>query len=464
MSRICVFTGPTLDEETIRELLPEAEIYPPVAAGDLLRLPLVAGDLVAIIDGFYFQAASVRHKEILDLLQRGVHVWGAGSMGALRAAELAPFGMRGFGSVFQAYVDGEIDGDDEVAVLHTPQDLDYVKLTEALVNIRQACHTAVAEGLLSQEQAELVVRVTSALPFFERSYARIWQEVAEAGLAEQTIKALQTFVRQKRHDRKRADALAMLEAAQQFAGTPFHAPFQLQETSLLRDWKLAEQGLYWQDRWISDYEILTAYQLFGEDYPQVHRQCLTEQLAQIAWRALSASERARMTPPVTPQDRAALIGHFLTTTYGLPLEGPLPEDALRWLSPHEHSQNRLEQLIVLAIRLWHVARSQSWRAEMLKTLKATELYTSLAQLVYRTHQFNRQIQEQHHQAQLERLAPQKVQAWAMRRWAIDESAFEIALLDRGFKSTSAFLAAASTFYLFDKYQSVPCLALAQTVH
>ncbi|HET8845224.1 MAG TPA: TfuA-like protein, partial [Ktedonobacteraceae bacterium] len=84
MSRILIFTGPTLDEETIDELLPDAEIYPPVAAGDLLRLSFQAGDVIAIIDGFYFQSASVRHKEILDLLQRGVHVWGAGSMGALR--------------------------------------------------------------------------------------------------------------------------------------------------------------------------------------------------------------------------------------------------------------------------------------------------------------------------------------------------------------------------------------------
>src|SRR6185437_11071516 len=117
MSRVLIFTGPTLDEDTIEELLPNAEIYPPVAAGDLLRLPLLPGDLVAIVDGFYFQSASVRHKEILALLQRGVHVWGAGSMGALRAAELAPFGMRGFGAVFQAYCQGTIDGDDEVAVL-----------------------------------------------------------------------------------------------------------------------------------------------------------------------------------------------------------------------------------------------------------------------------------------------------------------------------------------------------------
>ncbi len=91
MNRVLVFTGPTLNEEQVREIAPHVEVHPPVAAGDLLRLSLEPGDLVAIIDGYYFQAASVRHKEILDLLARGVHVWGAASMGALRGARTCPF-------------------------------------------------------------------------------------------------------------------------------------------------------------------------------------------------------------------------------------------------------------------------------------------------------------------------------------------------------------------------------------
>lgn len=78
-------------------------------------------------------------KEILDLLHRGVHVWGASSMGALRAAELAPFGMRGFGRVFESYVQGEIEGDDEVAVLHAPEEMGYAVLTKSLVNVKYIC-------------------------------------------------------------------------------------------------------------------------------------------------------------------------------------------------------------------------------------------------------------------------------------------------------------------------------------
>ena len=83
---------------------------------------------IGIIDGYFQWAPAVWHKEILWAIQQGVHVFGAASMGALRAAELAPFGMRGVGRIFEAYRDGVLPGsgdepfedDDEVAVVHGP--------------------------------------------------------------------------------------------------------------------------------------------------------------------------------------------------------------------------------------------------------------------------------------------------------------------------------------------------------
>src|SRR6185437_2270819 len=158
MSRIVVFAGPTISQEQICTLVHAAEVHPPVASGDLLRLSLAPGDLAAIIDGFYFQSGAVRHKEILALLKQGVHVWGAASMGAMRAAELAPLGMRGFGSIFNAYAQGEIEGDD----------MGSAGLTEALVNIRYACAHAVSEGIISPEDSNCIVGAALALPFFER--------------------------------------------------------------------------------------------------------------------------------------------------------------------------------------------------------------------------------------------------------------------------------------------------------
>jgi len=62
----------------------------------------------------------VAHKEILDVLKKGVTVVGGSSMGALRAAELDAFGMVGAGRIYECYRSGRIEADDEVAVTYNP--------------------------------------------------------------------------------------------------------------------------------------------------------------------------------------------------------------------------------------------------------------------------------------------------------------------------------------------------------
>ena len=57
-------------------------------------------------------------------------------MGALRAAELHVFGMQGVGRIFEAYRDDSLEDDDEVAVLHAPEEAGFLPLSEPMVNIR----------------------------------------------------------------------------------------------------------------------------------------------------------------------------------------------------------------------------------------------------------------------------------------------------------------------------------------
>ena len=73
---------------------------------------------IALVDGVFESVPSVWHHELLDALDAGVAVFGGASMGALRAAELAPHGMVGVGGVLGWYRDGLVRGDDEVALLH----------------------------------------------------------------------------------------------------------------------------------------------------------------------------------------------------------------------------------------------------------------------------------------------------------------------------------------------------------
>jgi hypothetical protein len=459
MSRILVFTGPTLDAETIQSLLPAAEIFPPVAAGDLLRLSLEAGDLVAIIDGFYFQTAAVRHKELLYLLSCGIHVWGAASMGAMRAAELAPFGMRGFGATFRAYQNGEIDGDDEVAILHAPQDMSYLKLTEALVNIRYACQAAVTEGLIAQDVCEVVLTVAGELPFFERSYMRIWQIVASRGLSPQTIEMLRSFVLQERLNVKRQDALEMIHALQAPPQEPFHPSFEFQETSLLRNWRLSEEGFFVKGTWITYRDLLSAYQILGEDYPQVHEQLLMERLCEIAVQTPGLFEATEVETigvlPLARQQRISLIAQFFAARYNFSMQETLPASALRWLRPAERDLPRVEQLARLSVRLWQSTYGADWQESLIGYIKTSKLFPSLLKVAYQTRHFCQTLQEQHGEMLLARLLPENVYAWLCQRWQVTEAEFDLAVLERGFRSRTDCWLVAGPFYLLHKYIGLP---------
>jgi hypothetical protein len=88
------------------------------------------------VDGVFERQPAVWHKEILFALSEGIHVYGAASMGALRAAELCQFGMVGIGRIFRLFRMGLWTDDDELAVLHATAELGYCPLSDAMANIR----------------------------------------------------------------------------------------------------------------------------------------------------------------------------------------------------------------------------------------------------------------------------------------------------------------------------------------
>ena len=206
---ICIFTGPTLTpEEGLTEL--EAVYLPPVAQGDVLRLARREPRAIGIIDGYFDHVASVWHKEILWAISRGIHVYGGASMGALRAAELVPFGMVGVGSIFEQFRDGVLEDDDEVAVAHGLADTGYRCVSEAMVNIRATLARAEAEAVLRPATRAALIGMAKGLFYPERSYQRILRLATEAGLPPAELERLRDWLPQGAVDLKRQDALAML--------------------------------------------------------------------------------------------------------------------------------------------------------------------------------------------------------------------------------------------------------------
>ena len=131
---IAVFAGPSLDRADAS--VPGITYLPPAAEGDIYRAARQGPRAIGLIDGYFEAQPAVWHKEILWAMSQGIHVFGAASMGALRAAELWSFGMVGAGTIYRAYRRGTLIDDAEVAVLHGPAELGYPSVTEALVNVR----------------------------------------------------------------------------------------------------------------------------------------------------------------------------------------------------------------------------------------------------------------------------------------------------------------------------------------
>ena len=94
MAGTYIFIGPTIRPAELQDEV-QACFLPPVSQGDVLGLLRLKPDVIGIVDGYFERIPAVWHKEILQALEQGVYVVGAASMGALRAAELGPFGMAG---------------------------------------------------------------------------------------------------------------------------------------------------------------------------------------------------------------------------------------------------------------------------------------------------------------------------------------------------------------------------------
>lgn len=242
---VYVFLGPTLPVADAARIL-DATFLPPVKLGDVYRVvSRFRPSAVGIVDGYFQWTPAVWHKEILWAIDQGVHVFGGASMGALRAAELAPFGMHGVGRIYEAYRDGRFKGldddpfedDDEVAVVHGPPESGYLGASEAMVNIRCTLGRAAEEGVITKATRLALVAEAKAVFFPDRGYALLLAQGRARGLPEHELAALERWLPSGRVNQKRQDAEAMLEVMHDFlAADPPPAPVDLG----------FERSIYWQ--------------------------------------------------------------------------------------------------------------------------------------------------------------------------------------------------------------------------
>lgn len=200
--RLGVFCGPSLPPED-RRVLAGVSYLQPASRGDIARAS-AQYEALLVIDGVFHHDLAPSPKEVYAACKR-VRMFGASSMGALRAAECAPFGMLALGIVARWYTSERIDGDDEVALLVHPET--QAALTVPLVNVRYVMRLAQRRGVLTTGNAEAAVKDARAIFYMDRTWDAVLTRIPESARAAVREIAL------REGDLKRWDARFALRAA-----------------------------------------------------------------------------------------------------------------------------------------------------------------------------------------------------------------------------------------------------------
>ncbi|MEA3030513.1 MAG: hypothetical protein QOG13_1838 [Sphingomonadales bacterium] len=205
---IIAFAGPSLPKAD-RSEFDSVDWRPPAEAGDLLRLDARRGTTICLIDGYFDHRPAVRHKEILLLLSEGVRIFGASSIGALRAAEMHAFGMSGVGAIWRAYARGTLEGDDEVALIHASAEHDWRALSVPLVDVRATLCLARRNKIVSGEEARALLKVAASIHYIDRE----WTLVCAAAGGGTRMRAFETWLEKEGVSQKHIDAVACVRVA-----------------------------------------------------------------------------------------------------------------------------------------------------------------------------------------------------------------------------------------------------------
>lgn len=209
MVKIIIYTGLSVPFDKARDILDSHDdievIYKrPIKRGDL-KIDLKENpDIIGIIDGVFHQNSAVGHKEILEAINNGVKVFGASSMGALRASELDSLGMIGIGYCYNQYASGTIDSDDDVAVMLDSESLEA--LSVPLISMNYVFTQAVCENIITENEREELSKIAKSTFYPQRNYA---QTLSQSSLNDDKKTELINFIRET-GDIKSKDAEELL--------------------------------------------------------------------------------------------------------------------------------------------------------------------------------------------------------------------------------------------------------------
>lgn len=215
-SEIVIFRGPSIALKEAQHHLENAIFLPPAMQGDIYRAyKEYKPKAIGLIDGNFECIPSPWHKEILYLMSEGVKIFGSSSMGALRAAELDNFGMIGMGKIYNDYTKDINEDDDDVAILHSPKELDYKPLSDAMVDIRATLMKAHDERIISEKLKDELELYYKSLFYKERFYNAGIQKFKNDFPDE--INEFENWLRFNKVEQKKEDAISLLTEIEKHA-------------------------------------------------------------------------------------------------------------------------------------------------------------------------------------------------------------------------------------------------------
>jgi hypothetical protein len=137
--KTALFVESTFEYTTLKFLV-NTHCYGAAVKSSILQLRGKDIKRIILIDGLFCSSRAVWQRELKLALDHGVQIYGASSMGALRALELNQYGMIGHGWIFDQYLSGQIVGDDEVCLQYGFVNGKLIKYTYPLVEIRWMLH------------------------------------------------------------------------------------------------------------------------------------------------------------------------------------------------------------------------------------------------------------------------------------------------------------------------------------
>jgi len=211
-ARTLVFAGASISRDAVD---PDADQVwcGPAQQGDMLAAVLDGFETILIIDGYFYTRFPCTTFEVMLALEQGVNVFGASSIGALRAVELDRYGMCGLGYVYEHLKGSDIRPYHVVAQTYDEND---GALTVPLIQILYFLECAEAERIVGREDRLVLEDQAESIHFLSLSLESFFSHVEATEFNREVLARLRAYWTATgggdRFDIKKHDARVLLDS------------------------------------------------------------------------------------------------------------------------------------------------------------------------------------------------------------------------------------------------------------